>query len=288
MKARNIVLTGVPRSGTTLTCHLLNTLADTVALHEPMFVKDMGRVSGHGAVCRQVERFFEETRASLLAQGVAPSKVVEGHVPDNSVGGRTSTSELRRSRANRGTIKVEKPLTDRFTLCVKHPSAFTAMLDALANRLPCYAIIRNPLSVLASWNSVQFPVQRGHAPAAERLDQKLRETLAGLEDCLDRQLHLLSWFFGKYASVLPREHVVPYEKIVATGGAALAVITPEAAALCEKLECRNRNHLYDQELMPVLARKLLASDGAYWKFYSKQSVTELFEGDTKVTGGLAA
>ena len=30
----NIVLTGLPRSGTTLACRLLNLLPDTVALHE--------------------------------------------------------------------------------------------------------------------------------------------------------------------------------------------------------------------------------------------------------------
>jgi hypothetical protein len=32
----NIVSTGLPRSGTTLTCHLLNKLPNTVALHEPI------------------------------------------------------------------------------------------------------------------------------------------------------------------------------------------------------------------------------------------------------------
>lgn len=32
----NVVLTGLPRSGTTLACRLLNLLPDTVALHEPI------------------------------------------------------------------------------------------------------------------------------------------------------------------------------------------------------------------------------------------------------------
>jgi hypothetical protein len=32
----NVVLTGLPRSGTTLVCRLLNKLPDTVALHEPL------------------------------------------------------------------------------------------------------------------------------------------------------------------------------------------------------------------------------------------------------------
>ena len=33
---RDVVLTGPPRSGTTLACHMLNKLPGTVALHEPI------------------------------------------------------------------------------------------------------------------------------------------------------------------------------------------------------------------------------------------------------------
>jgi len=35
MDRKNIILTGIPRSGTTLVCHLLNILYDTNALQEP-------------------------------------------------------------------------------------------------------------------------------------------------------------------------------------------------------------------------------------------------------------
>ena len=41
MSGRNLLLTGVPRSGTTLCCHLLGQASDTVALFEPMHVMDL-------------------------------------------------------------------------------------------------------------------------------------------------------------------------------------------------------------------------------------------------------
>jgi hypothetical protein len=53
------------------------------------------------------------------------------------------------------------------------------------------------------------------------------------------------------------------------------VITPEANQLNEKLESKNKNTLYDVNLMALLGEKLLKNDGAYWDFYSKESVENL-------------
>ena len=40
MRARDVLLTGLPRVGTTLACHLLNTLPDAVGLDEPTLELD--------------------------------------------------------------------------------------------------------------------------------------------------------------------------------------------------------------------------------------------------------
>src|SRR5262245_2561552 len=45
MDDRNVLVAGIPRSGTTLTCHLLNSLPDIVALHEPIGEELMGDMS---------------------------------------------------------------------------------------------------------------------------------------------------------------------------------------------------------------------------------------------------
>ena len=56
---RNVVLTGLPRSGTTLACHLLNKLPDTVAVLEPF---EAGRFAGllpdREAVADAMERWY--------------------------------------------------------------------------------------------------------------------------------------------------------------------------------------------------------------------------------------
>lgn len=82
----DIILTGIPRSGTTLTCHLLNKVSNTVALHEPLLWDDVRDPTDHRAICDGIEQFFHQTRKSCLASGTAITKHTDGLVPDNPMG----------------------------------------------------------------------------------------------------------------------------------------------------------------------------------------------------------
>jgi hypothetical protein len=272
MTQENVIITGLPRSGTTLTCHLLNKLPNAVALHEPMDVAALPRLGSTERILERIEAFFGEMRSSIRDEGRVITKHAEGKVPDNPIGERRTWLGLRKSRAERGWITVSKPLGEDFLLAVKHPTAFTALLEPLTGRFPCYAVVRNPLSVLSSWNSVAFPVQKGHAPMAENLDGHLKSRLAGIGDRIGRQLFLLSWFFDHYERLLPPASVIRYEEMIASGGSSLAVITPAAAALSEPLTSKNRNPAYSREQVMELGARLLASEGAYWNYYPRQSV----------------
>lgn len=275
MEQGDIILTGIPRSGTTLTCHLLNKLPQTVALHEPMKVDQFPRLESRDLICEEIKLFFRDSRESISTRREVLSKNVSGAVPDNPVGEGRTESGLRQSMSPLGMINVEKELDPDFLLVIKHPAAFTALLKDLVRFFPCYAVIRNPLSVLASWSSVAMPVQNGHAPAAEGLDAELRRALACLADKTERQLHLLSWFFEQYQRFIPASRILRYEELVGSGGASLQAITPSAQALREPLESRNVNPLYNQQLLQSLGERILATKGAYWQFYTKESVERL-------------
>jgi hypothetical protein len=302
MRDRDIILTGVPRSGTTLACHLLNRLPETVALHEPFSLGSLRRSRlsrrvRRGAVLGEIDAFFQDTRRSLLERGIAVSKQAGGAVPDNPIGAAEDAvrrplpgrlrglmrrgpggASLRAPQVSRAEIHVGKPLSEDFRLCIKHPSIFAALLEDLVERYPCYAVVRNPLSVLGSWNSVDFPVQAGHARSAERLDPRLRRALRDIPGRFERQLHLLSWFFGRFCKYLPSAHILRYESIVESGGAELAVVAPAAVALRGPLESRNASPLYDRELLLRLGSALLASGGAYWEVYPQEVVEALLAG----------
>jgi hypothetical protein len=268
----NVLITGTPRSGTTMTCHLLNLVPDTVALHEPMRTAHFKSQEDPVAA---VERFCEEQRHSILEHGLAISKQAGGAVPANPVGTSLTDSGLRKRVVSKGQIAIEKELSPDFTLAVKHCGSFTATLDRLVTRFPVYAIVRNPLAMLASWSTVEFAVQRGHVPVAEGLDPDLKATLAAIDDVLDRQIQVLIWFHDRIRRYLPEEAIIRYESIVETGGKALAVVRPSAASLDEPLQSQNTSGLYDHERMLQIGERLLKSEGAHWESYSKASVERL-------------
>lgn len=271
----DIILTGIARSGTTLSCSLLNKLPQCVALHEPMHPAELVGLQFPDAYMAAIASFFATQRESLLGSGTAISKARDGRVPDNPFGFTPPVSGLRPSTVKNQEVHFEKRLRPEFRLVVKHPNFFTATLTTLLTRYPCYAIVRNPLAALLSWHSIQAPVNDGHLPFGEAFDARLKSDLAAEPDCLARQLIILRWYYSHYATLLPREHVIRYEELISSGGRALAVIDPDAASLAEPLESRNTSKLYDASLVRRLADRLLDDDSIYGSFYGRSDIESL-------------
>jgi hypothetical protein len=277
VSAHNILLTGLPRSGTTLACRLLNQVPGVVALHEPLPVADYAAWGSTERALEAISAFLAQTRRSLLTRGAAPSRHVGGAIPDNPFSDVPGPDGLRRVVQREGEVRFAKPLQPDFLLVVKHTAAFAALLDRLTDRFCCRALIRNPLAVLLSWQTVNVPIRRGRVPAAEAFDPHLKDALDALDDPLDRQVHILHWFFGRFADTLEPDAVVRYETLVDTGGAALRAVAPAAALLRESLENRNANPLYPKEHVVRLAERLLDAAGPAWIYYARSDVERLAE-----------
>jgi hypothetical protein len=279
MRKRNVVLTGLPRSGTSLTCSLLDKAPNTVALNAPITPGRFAELLPDlDAVADGIEQYFRRARRRIRKEGVAISKHAGGQIADNAYG-RPDAEGRRKSVLEKGKIPVHKELDDRFFLIIKQPGLFTAMLPQLATRLPCYALVRNPLAVLASRFSLGRSVdtsKREPTSAAQRYDEALRRRMAEVErGSVEWKLEMLSWACERFASELPEQNVIRYEDIVDSGGRVLAVISPAAEQLDEPLSSRNMSELYDRDTMLRLGERLLASDGAYWHFYSREEVEKL-------------
>jgi hypothetical protein len=277
LRSNDIILTGIPRSGTSLACKLLNKVPNCVALVEPVDVIKFAKVGSAEARCELLLAFFHHCRQSILERGEITAMTANGTMLDDTYAPEGTTSRLRGLVAERGLIHVVAPTADDFLLVVKHPNAFTALLDEFAPRFPCFATVRNPLSVLASWNSVDHPVRVGHAPVAERLNTDLAKRLSRIGSTLDRQLTLLCWYFEQYHRWLKPNEVLYYENIVHTRGRALAGIAPAAQELDEPLEDRNINRAYDRGFMMRAGEALLKTEGAYWHFYDREAISALLD-----------
>lgn len=270
----DIILTGIPRSGTTLTCNLLNKLPDVVALNEPMNMGALVKAGEQGQVLEEVERFFASQRASLQCNGIAVTRLVAGKITLNMFNNSTDeTTNLRKSnKATVGEMCIKKPLSSNFLLALKHPNAFSSLLPLLVQRWTCYAIVRNPLAILLSWNSIPANVRKGHAPMAEAFDPELKAKLSSEPDEVLRQLLLIEWFFAQYYFHLPKNHILRYEDIIDSKGQYLKLITEEAAVLDEPLQSKNCNPLYSEKIKETIGPLLLKRDSCIWDYYDKSEI----------------
>ncbi|MFZ4413895.1 MAG: hypothetical protein ACOYOV_12495 [Bacteroidales bacterium] len=271
---KTILLTGLPRSGTTLVCHLLTSLPNVVALNEPMKVQELSILSTDKQFAA-IDQFISENRDSLITNCLATSKHIEGKIPDNTFSNNASDKGLRVSLVEHGQLSFHKKLSEDFILAIKHNAAFAYLLNKLVFRYSCYGIIRNPLAILFSWQTVDLNIHYGHIPVGEAFDLELRETLARIDDTLDRQIYILNWFFTKFDQNLPAERIIQYENVIASNGRTLKVITPEADFIQVSLKSRNKNPIYKQGQFQKIADKLLESKGIYWKYYSIEDVLSL-------------
>ena len=270
------LLSGIPRAGTSLCCRLAGELPDTVALSEPLIRrKALGGMDTPHDACARVGDFVEQTRMRILAERRAPSIHFEGRLGDNMVASTLADAGLRQPQGEWGEIAIGKPLSARFTLVVKHNALFAALLPRLTEFFSCLALVRNPLSILASWQTVDLPVHRGRIPAGEALDSDLHRILEREPDTLRRQLIVLDWFFGRYHAYLDPRHIIRYEDLVDTAGLALFRRLGHVQARPAILKSRNTNVLYDKAMIGTLLKALLEAGGTWTCFYRPSDCEEV-------------
>jgi len=267
-KGRNIVLTGIPRSGTTLACKLLLEYENTIALNEPL-AADLFK-KGHSPL-DVVSQSFKSIRKGLLKTGYAPVRAKDGKITDNAY---SSGDSSRKRVLQRSLVKFDKRLSSDFTLIMKHCAEFSLILPELTEHYDCFAIIRNPLSVIASWNSVNVPVSRGKIAKSRILLPSLYEELESLKTLEDKQFYILNWYFSQFGN-LAQQNIIKYEDIIQSQGTALSVITAERRLSGNKLESRNDNPLYNKKNLSYMFDLLINRGGSFENYYSKSEIENL-------------
>ena len=263
------LLCGIPRSGSSLCCRLAGAAPDTVALSEPLEPGAFDGVEQADEACARMRDFVREARVGILEDGRATSMQSDGRLDDSRVSDEPTASGLRPPRGGLGEIRLDKPLSRNFTLLIKHNGMFAMLLPELADHFQVLALVRNPVAVLASWQTVDLAVQQGRAPAAERFDPELHRALEDEPDTMRRQVAVLDWFFSRFSRHLPAEGILRYEDVVASGGLSLFRRLRTASPRCEPLDNRNANVLYEGVCVDALLAALQAADGAWTPWYSR-------------------
>lgn len=268
---------GIPRSGSTLSCNILNHYENTLALLEPMNVHN---IKGNNPLdaCKYIHNFVFKSRYNVLYEHVAQTKHSNGMIPTNTVE-IPSSDLLRNMNVSDGLIQMKKHYDENFALIIKHNAFFLSIIKDLRNFYDCYAIVRNPLAVLCSWNSVNLPVNRGYIPAGQKFDLELDSILKNTSDILERQIIILNWFFEHIYCYINKDNIFMYENIVLNPDKIFQKLSfnSQLELTVNKLNNNNSSQHYKDVNIKILYERLMNQEGYMWKFYTKNDVHSLYK-----------
>ncbi len=216
---QNVIITGIPRSGTTLLTAIVDNMQDSVALNEPAWhyrwaTPPEGALGGED-FARWVLGDFITLRHKLLNGIPIPEK--------RKKDGTASTNYFRAEKEDAPTDNsvetisfTRNDLSENFTLAIKHPGLYLSILDQLValKGTTIIAIIRDPVGVIASWNSVPIPVKSGELlgsgywPAMHALTKQPM-------DIIEKQVRIYDLICKRLHRFKNNIHVVRYEDLIA-------------------------------------------------------------------------
>ncbi|MCH7744273.1 MAG: sulfotransferase [Proteobacteria bacterium] len=152
-KYRNdFLVTGIPRSGTSLICNVINRMPDTVVINEP---EEVFTTLNSTKVTYQFDLYYRSLRADIVHGRKIENKISEnGDITED-----TRLDDTRRQYSP----EISRP---DFHLGTKNPLAYLTRLRWLCDNHPGMlkiATIRHPFSTIASWiNSFDHLKQVDH------------------------------------------------------------------------------------------------------------------------------
>lgn len=214
-----VLLTGLPRSGTTLLTALLDDPPRSVALGEPRWQAQWRRHNAPdpAAFAAYLVEDFTRIRAALLRGETVEDRIAtDGRPLTNYLQGGMRSFALRPRRV--------EALTPGFRLVMKWPALYTAVLPALVATgvFRIVALLRHPLATLRSWNATDFPIARGRLPVGEPFWPELAELCGSERPLAEKQACIWELFAARYLALVDRITLLRYEDLVADPAAVAA------------------------------------------------------------------
>ncbi len=246
----NVILLGAPRSGTSFLTSLLHNPPDFICLSEPRQIDVLTQESiSPGEFVARLVAFITKTRENILC-GIPIENRIDPHT-----GTLTENYAVRHEQNADGWVvgsgfewKMQTlPIpTSRFQLLLKRNAPLVAVIEFLVecDDLTVFGMLRDPVSTILSWRSLDLPISRGYLHSAERISSELR-ALVQEPDLLLRQVKILNWIFGRVMTYLPAYAILCYEDLMDDPGNAVAATGLRLLGKVPQLESRNSSAYYD-------------------------------------------
>ncbi len=268
MKSNNLI-TGIPRSGTTLITSLIADNHKAVVFSEPEWLKSI-RLSSVTS-----KEFTKElmNQISSLRTDIDQNKPLKLKI--NKATQKTPTNYYQRDKSgevitikNEECVYLEKEFA-KHPFYIKSNAQFTACLSDLiqSNAFKIYCIIRNPISCIMSWRSLKIPVSYGNMKIAEKYSTTFSDFTSGSTDLLHKQVLIIDWFYREFFNQSESVEIIKYEDLLTDTQGIISQITGNQSPNIDKLVSGNKNKYYDHSEKQLIQDCLIKYGHHYKKFY---------------------
>lgn len=222
-KTQNVLVTGIPRAGTTLLGALLDSLPNTVCLSEPPWhwhrstggQLDIGPDPTGEVFAKWLVGDFIDLRRKLVDGESVRDRRSEINQPFTNYHSARSSAEQKKHSALQLRNFSLASLDAQFTLAIKHNGPYLTALGPLVD-LEYFSIIgmvRNPVDVIHSWRSLNLPVSRGMMHDAARCWPEMAEATKSA-NTLKRQVMIYDLICKRLHAYRDRISILRYEDVI--------------------------------------------------------------------------
>ncbi|MBF0275260.1 MAG: sulfotransferase domain-containing protein [Nitrospinae bacterium] len=274
---KDVILTGFPRAGTTLSATLINILENSVCLSEPdSIVKIIEETTSVEEYIKKLEEEYDKTREFIIEKGVVINRV--------PVKGETLTNYYQRTEGGgiEDVFKVgdEKVMVkdNGFNLVYKHNAHFLSILPQLLEkeRFSVLVVVRNPISVIKSWRSLHIPISEGRMPAGEKYWPELRTIAESNKDVLTKQVEIYELISKRILTFKEHVEIVYYEDILKQNSLYEKVFCQKSVTSLPEIKNQNKSEHYNHNETETILNKL--KEVGDWTFKLYENPEQYFQG----------
>ena len=268
MRTNNLI-TGIPRSGTSLVSSLVAKNPDTLVFSEPSWLKEIRELTSDSSqFSNQLVKDITQIRNSILngkPVGIKLNKSETG-IPSNYFQ-RSPDGEIIHNKTDTETIFPIN--TAHKNIFIKANAQFTACLNSLiaTKQFKIVCIVRNPVSAIMSWRSLQIPVSFGNMKIAEKYSPDFSEFINDAANLLDKQIMIADWFFKQYSIYLNHVTLIKYEDLILNAQNELSKFLPDTSLQLPKLKSANHNPHYNLDEADFVKERMIKLGHYYKHFY---------------------
>lgn len=269
---KNYLITGLPRSGTTLLASVLSENMEAVTFSEPEWLKE---IRANSSECGEFANAFAN-KIFALRSDIKNSEPI--YIKTSRFNKGLPENYYRRNQSGEVVVdKDESPIVfpkeyANKAFIIKANAQFTACLKELIKyedyKIVC--MVRNPVSVIMSWRSLDLPVSRGNMKVAEKYNNDFESEISA-KSLIDKQVKIVDWFFKQFYIYRNQLNLIYYEDLINNTSEVICSITKSKLKAFKKLESKNLNKHYDLKEQEFISERIKAIGSYTLKHYDLNS-----------------